>query len=76
VLLVSITRTNRGLASTDFEQDPLPDQGVPAEQHQPSSMDLGETSLFDFDYFMGGDLSFPEDLFNFPGLDTLGPSNT
>jgi hypothetical protein len=32
--------------------------------------------LFDFDFFMGGDLSFSEDLFNFPGLDTFERSNT
>jgi len=39
-------------------------------------MDFGDNSLFDFDYFMGGDLSFPQDLFNFPGLDAIGSSNT
>lgn len=35
-----------------------------------------DTSLFDFDYFMGGDLSLPQDLLNFPGLDTMGSSST
>lgn len=38
-------------------------------------MDFGDTSLFDFDYFMGGDLCLPQDLLNFPGLDTMENSN-
>jgi hypothetical protein len=64
-----------GLSNADLCEDPLPIQGDQAEQEQPS-MDFGDTSLFDFDYFMGGDLSFPQDLFNFPDLDTIGPSDT
>ncbi|KAG9648154.1 hypothetical protein KCU64_g9895, partial [Aureobasidium melanogenum] len=49
---------------------------VESEQQQSATLDFGDTSLFDFDYFMGGDLSLPQDLLNFPGLDTMGPSNT
>ncbi|KAG9892022.1 hypothetical protein KCU94_g13972, partial [Aureobasidium melanogenum] len=49
---------------------------VESEQQQSATLDFGDTSLFDFDYFMGGDLSLPQDLLNFPGLDTMGLSNT
>jgi hypothetical protein len=56
-------------------EDPLPSQEVQNEQQQPT-MDFGDTSLFDFDYFVGGDLSFSQDLFNYPGFDNIGPSNT
>jgi len=62
------------LPYANCQKDPLPGQGVQSEQQQPI-MDFGDTSLFDFDYFIGGDLSFPQDLFNFPGLDAIGSSN-
>jgi len=75
VLLVSGLSTFGGVPDADFGKDPLPGQGVQTEQPQPT-MDFGDNSLFDFDYFMGGDLSFPQDLFNFPGLDVIASSNT
>ncbi|CAD0112008.1 unnamed protein product, partial [Aureobasidium uvarum] len=48
---------------------------VEKEQQQPTTIDF-DTSLFDFDYFMSGDLSLSQDLLNFPGLDIMGSSNT
>lgn len=44
-------------------------------QNDQPQLDLIDTSLFDFDSFMGADLSFPQDLFNFPGMDVTGSSN-
>ncbi|THZ87905.1 hypothetical protein D6C84_01332 [Aureobasidium pullulans] len=48
---------------------------APDMQQQPI-MDFGDNSIFDFDYFMGADLPFSQDLFNFPGLDNAGSNNT
>ncbi|TIA28089.1 hypothetical protein D6C78_10911 [Aureobasidium pullulans] len=48
---------------------------APDMQQQPI-MDFGDSSIFHFDYFMGADLPFSQDLFNFPGLDNAGSNNT
>ncbi|THY27367.1 hypothetical protein D6D01_04141 [Aureobasidium pullulans] len=48
---------------------------APDMQQQPI-MNFGDDSIFDFDYFMGADLPFSQDLFNFPGLDNADSNNT
>ncbi|KAG9552970.1 hypothetical protein KCU79_g12327, partial [Aureobasidium melanogenum] len=71
------TLKNSALDPTDpLRSGALSGLTVDSEQQQSTMMDFRDTSLFDFDYFMGGDLSVPQDLLNFPGLDTMEPSNT
>ncbi|KAI5211662.1 hypothetical protein E4T38_01237 [Aureobasidium subglaciale] len=60
--------------SDHTEQDPMepiqtgvqPDHIAPQDE-QDQMPDFGDTSLFDFDYFMSADLSFSEGFFDFTG---------